>query len=142
MDRYATERSVERGRCPAPSALRCLFLDTTRLVGEHRYGRRIASSDTSDLGHERWRSSSAIRRTVTHARNSPTRLQEREVHLAHYLGRFYEGIRQGPWLRLAGRWIRLVRGHLNIFSPAPRLSPQRSKGALALLRFDSPVPVL
>jgi hypothetical protein len=68
-------------RCGSPPAgqIRRLFLDRTRHVGKHRYGRRIAPADFSDLWDEWRRASRGPRRAASPAAPSPARLQEREI---------------------------------------------------------------
>ena len=57
----------------------------------------------------------ALRRAAAHARASPTRLQEREVHHSSDGDRFAEELRQGAGLGGAGRWLFVVRGYLRFF---------------------------
>ena len=64
---------------PPAGQIRRVFLDRTRHVGKHRYGRRIAPADFSDLWDEWRQAPRGPRRAATPAAPSPDRLQEREI---------------------------------------------------------------
>src|SRR5271168_4175399 len=108
------------GSCGSPPAgqIRRLCLDGTQHLGQHRYGRRIAPADFSDLWDEWPRASRGPRRPAAHAPSPPTRLQKRQIHHPPYCHRRPEKIRQRPRLRSPRVRLRLVRRHLTASLPA------------------------
>jgi hypothetical protein len=112
VDRRASFPRLESRGGPPTSQIRCLRLDGTRHLGQHRYGRCPASPDISLLRHEWQRPSRAPRWTASHAAPSADRLQEHKIHHAPDGHRQSEKVWQRPRLRRCRGRLRLVHRHL------------------------------